>query len=292
VSGRLRVGPLLVGFFAVAFGVTWALAGRSLFLRGLEKQNERIVDQAIALFDHRSTEMQARLGGEGRLMGQDPRLRSLLGTPGIDEATILDLLSEFARLTGAHVLMALAPTGKVIAVVGEGTLKGLDLSTSKLIKDAREQAAPITGVWTLGQDLVWVSASGIRFGDRLVGYLVHGYRFEQHELDAIHVATGAALGVVISGELARASPEDPALKRAFEEVARGRATGFSRLAVGGESFVGRTRSLPGALPPTDFVWLRAAQGASPEYEILGYLLWVPVLATLAFALMFGFQRAR
>src|SRR5262249_12656063 len=152
-----------------------------------------------------------------------------------DEATILDQLRELVRLTGAQVMLALSPTGRVISVVGQDSLKGLDLSTSKLVREARDQAMPIAGLWTLDKDLVWVSASAIRFGDRLVGYLVHGYRFEQDELDAIHVATGADIGVMVSDEVARASPEDPAVKRAIQEIARAKAPGLVRLTSGDES---------------------------------------------------------
>jgi histidine kinase family protein len=292
VSGqRVRIGPLLVAFFAVAFGVTWALAGRSLFFRGLEKQNERAVDQAVALFDYRAGQVQERLRGEARLMSEDPRLRSLLATPGIDEATLLDLLREFARLTGAPLLFALAPTGKVISAVGQESFKGLDLSTSKLIREAREQAAPITGVWALDKDLVWVGATAIRFGDRVVGYLVHGYRLDQHDLDAIQVATGVAIGILIGDQVAHASPDDPALKKVLVEAARSKIQATAHFSSGQDRFTGRVRSLEGSLPPTELVWLRQAQGSPPEHEILGYLLWVPVLAAFAFGLMFGFQRS-
>src|SRR5262249_51835 len=153
-------------------------------------------------------------------------------------------------------------------------------------------AAPIGGVWALDKELVWVSAYAIRFGDRIVGYLVHGYRLEQQDLDAIHQASGASGGVIIGEQVVRASPGDATMKKAFEEASRSKASGPIRFTIGQETFAGRVRVVEGSLPPTEFVWLRQAQGTPPEYEILGYLIWVPVLAALAFALMFGFQRRR
>jgi hypothetical protein len=282
---------LLSGVIGVLIAVCWALAGQALLQTAARHQDERALEQATALLDFRLDQVAMRLKTECRLIGDDPRLRSALGTHGIDENTIADILTDIQKLTGAELEAVLAPTGRVGAVVGQTALRGVDLSTSKAFREARDSNAPVTGYWVIGQRLFQVGAFAIRYGDRAVGYLIHGYPVDENVLGAVYSATQVGVAIASATAISRAVPDDPAYHQAFSRAIESPASGTMRVGQGKSNFLARIRQVEGALPPIYFIWLRAPVEAPVEHEILGYLLWAPTLVALALAILFVRRRA-
>lgn len=281
--GALLPTLLVLGFVAVA--VTSALAARALLLGGHEKQELARLAEGTSLFDAHVAETEKRIRAECWLMGEDTRLHSALGT--LDRATIADLLEELRVPTKSDLLALVLPQGSVQVALGESALEGADLSTAQVIRAAREKKEPAVATWTLHEQLFSVAAYAIRKGDRIVAFIIHGYRIGEPTLTAVRSATGTSPALVIGGKISTRPTNDQIADEAFIRVAGSRSTGHVTLDQGGRTLIGQARAVEGSLPPAYVVWLRASGQLAPEYEVLQYLLWAPVLLAAALALLYA-----
>ncbi len=158
----------------LVFALAWFVAVRQL------SRSEKAAAQADSL--KRAQELigllrqssQERVKGAAQLLAEDPRLKSTLGVANVDDATILDVMQDVQKLNGLPVYAVLTPAGRVKVVLGAPKLKGLDLSTSAVVKAAQSQEGASTGVWLVDDRVTEVAAAAVRIGDRVVALLVLG----------------------------------------------------------------------------------------------------------------------
>jgi hypothetical protein len=265
----------------------WSLAARSLLLAALDHREEEVVQDAVGLYQFHARELEERIKVECRLMGDDPRLRSAIATPGIDESTIRDLLGELRTRARADVLAVLTPAGKVLTVVGQESLYGLDLSTSRFVRGAREEKDAITGTWVIEGRLLHVGVLAIRFGDRLIAYFLNARPLDENAVGSVYSTTGTGMSLLVQGKPAITRPDQPEFREASERIAATTMKGIAQVEAGGKRFFAHAEQVEGALPAAHVVWLRPAREPAYEYEVLIYLFWVPVLITIAFVLLFA-----
>jgi hypothetical protein len=292
-ASKARLTKLFaIGGVATIVSLGWSIAARSLLATALDREEESSVQHASALFAYHVRQLETRLRVECALMGEDTRLRSAMATPGIDEVTIRDLLFELQKRSNTELLAVLTPAGRVLTVVGAETLRSLDLSTSRFVRDARDRSDPITGVWVIDQRLMHIGVLSMRFGDRVIGFLVAGHPMDEEAIGSVYSSTGTGMSLIVQGKPAIARPNEPEFHEAAARVVAANAQGLVAVDVGARRFFGRAEQIEGALPTAHLVWLRASEDPSDEYQVLGHLFWVPVLVILAFVLLFAAPETR
>ncbi|HLL55487.1 MAG TPA: cache domain-containing protein, partial [Myxococcaceae bacterium] len=251
---------------------------------GARAQAEASVTRASAVMEHMSQDVQLRLRTEAQLMSEDPRLKSTLATPGIDEATIADVLQDLRKQTSAELLAVLTPTARVRAEVGASYLKGLDLSTSSVIRAAQAAGQPAVGTWVAGDQVLDVSAKAIRYDNQLVAYLVVGAPMTEKALQRVSQVTGAGVALIVAGKVTLGYPKEGGFPQAFAALA-GEPAAFEAqtLALAGHEYIGQLTDVKNVMPTARLGVLMPAEDALAPFERARALAYVPTLVAVLFA---------
>lgn len=275
---RSWVGVLL-SVLTVALAVLWYTVVNASMEAGARAQNEAAVNGADALLGVFAEDVQLRLRTESQLMSEDPRLKSTLATPGIDEATIQDVLTDLRRQTNADFIAVLNPAARVQAEVGAGFLRGLDLSTSSVVKGAQVSADSVGGAWVVADRLVDVSAKAIRFGNQVVAYLMVGAPQTEATLQRVYQVTGSGCALLVGGKVSQAYPATGSFQGIFGSLAAEPAAFGTRvMSIGGKPYVVRLADVKNTQQRARVVIVRPAQETPEPYENARYLAYVPALA--------------
>jgi hypothetical protein len=286
--GSLRAnaarGPLVLSGIVVLLSVGWFAAARlSMLFAGVERSQRALTSAERILTAHRQR-VQSVLKNECQILSEDPRLKSTLSTPDIDEPTIVDILKDLAKLSGKELLAVLTPTARVKAVLGAEQFRGLDLSTSGLLKSAQTSENAVSGSWVVADKLYDVAASALRVGDRVVAYLVLGEQVDKRILEHVYEATGTGAAVLVENRVAISVPDMAEFKAALDIVAPDSSTyAMRQVDAAGTSFAARTVSVEGATFPTRVALVRPMRETNDHERLLGLLVWGPLLGAVSLA---------
>jgi Double sensory domain of two-component sensor kinase len=256
-------------------------------------ENRGRLDAAKGVFDLLRARALEDMRGQGRILVEDPRLKSTLNTEGIDEATVADILRDLGRLRGAGMLVVLTPTGRVFAEAGAPELRGLDLSASRVVKDAQQSKDSVKGSWVIGNKIFDLSITAIQFESNVIAYLVVGQTLDQALLKSLGTATGVGLGIAIGTEFTAVSDDQlkamPVLAQQQTQT-----TDLPPFEQGGASYVANVVELEQMgqnRPRLVLVASLAPTGAT--FSIFKWLLWLsPVLVLIGIALATGISSNR
>jgi signal transduction histidine kinase len=168
------------------------------------------VDATASALLSRMKETSERLEAEGRVVAAEPRLRAVMNTPGLDPATVNDVLDEMRDAVRWDVIGLADPEGVL------WTLRGTaDGAWSTSIPRGTGEAH---GYFQHGSDLYQYATVGIAFGDQLVGYLIAGHRLSDARVAEVAVQTLSEVALyvgptLLAASLARDSPPREALER-------------------------------------------------------------------------------
>ncbi len=115
-------------------------------------ENRGRLDAAKGVFDLLRTRALGDMRELGRILADDTRLRSALAT--MDKATIADSLADLSKLRGSGIFVVLTPEGRVLAEAGAPELRELDLSASKVVKEAKSSTEVVVGSWVIGNKII------------------------------------------------------------------------------------------------------------------------------------------
>jgi len=270
------VAGLAVAALVAIFGMGWFVAAQRMLGSAGPPLEQRSVDEAAAVLQYHRQLIQAHLRAECQLLSEDPRLKSTLSVPNIDEGTISDVLADLRTQSGLKLIATLTPQARVRAVLGGDQYRGLDLSTSSVVKEAAASEGAVPGTWVAGDRLVDVGVAALRVGDRTVGYLVIGATLEASALERVHAITGGAAAVLIERSVAVAHP--PELAPMFASLSG--ASGAGAASFGGREYATKVEVLPGIVPPVRL----AFAAPRPPGGSLAALVWTPLAASVLAAL--------
>lgn len=194
--------------FVLAVG--WFFAARTMTRTRQHEQQAKALTRAGELIELLRQGAQDRVKGDVQMLAEDPRLKSTLSAANVDEATILDVLQDLQKLNGQPVFAVLDPDGRVKAVLGAPKLKGLDLSTSSVVKAAAAQEGAAVGVWLVEDRVAEIAVSAVRIGDRVVALLVVGNLVTDAALTKAAQTAGVHLGLMIDDKLIWSDGDAPA----------------------------------------------------------------------------------
>jgi hypothetical protein len=278
----MRAQALLLPLLVLLLSVAWYVASRFALSEATAIEDTRAMALASEMLNDRIELAEQRLRLEVDLLTQDPRLKTLLGSPDVDADTLQQVLEDIASPLEPDLLALLSPDSKVQVVVKEAALADLDLGASSVIKRAKTSSGAVSFVWGLGGRLVVVGASALRLGRTSVGMLVLGISIGEEALGTIYRRTHTSAAIVVSNRILAAAP---ATERAALEAATALGPGIDKtVSLSGAVVHVRSEELQDVVVPARVVWMRPAEEASLSFERLLRLLLVPALAATALGL--------
>lgn len=278
----VMVAALLVLMVGVA-GLGAFVAQRQLDA-AMAAENRSRLDAAKGVFDLLRTRALEDMRGQGRILVEDPRLKSTLNTEGIDEATVADILRDLGRLRGAGMLVVLTPAGRVFAEAGAPELRGLDLSASSVVKKSQQARDAVVGSWVIGNKIFDLSITAIQFESNVIAYLVVGQTIDQALLKSLGTTTGVGVGIAIGTEFTAVSDDQ---MKAMTTLAQTQTAASPQLEFNGTRYVANIIELEqmGQARPR-LVLVQSLANTSATFSIFKWLLWLsPVLVLIGMVLM-------
>jgi sigma-B regulation protein RsbU (phosphoserine phosphatase) len=145
---------------------------------------------------------------EARVLAEEPRLKALVRTLGIDEATLEDVTQDMRRAAAADLFALTDRDGRVTADVSVRPIGESVIGRPGVEIAARDGQA--STLWVLGgkdPGVYHVILKVLKFGAEQLGLLVTGYRIDGKVLASARALVGASLLVVA---------EDRVIAAAFE----------------------------------------------------------------------------
>lgn len=209
---------IIVVLLGVGIATVWTVIVREQLRSALVDEASQHVMSARKAFDNLREQTQQNLTAQCRVLVEDPRLKSTLATEGMDRVTVADILQDLAKLRRQGFLLVLSPEGRVFAQAGASELEGLDLSTSAVVKKARDSDDAVVGSWVLAGKVMDLSIKSVKFGDSLVAYLAVGQPIDEPLLTAVEQQTGVAVASALANKVVIGSSRDPLLADVFTHV--------------------------------------------------------------------------
>jgi len=275
---------------AAAFLIISIFVGRGGTQQTIQRFGRREISHATAFFEAQRDQNNRSLRRLCRALADGPRLKATIDTPGIDELTLKDILADLQQQLRLELLAVLTPNGRVKAVVGADYLRGVDLSSSSLMRGPEVLSEGASGVWVVGDQVIEMSAVGMHLGDRVVGYILAGAALTPTVLEGVHRLTGSGVALVVGDKIVAAAPQDRSFDLAFEALAAERSSfGARSLTAGGTPFVASLSEIgtTPTLAPIKMIWVQSLAQSVDDLRFLSLLLfWVPLAYTVLFAAMF------
>jgi serine phosphatase RsbU (regulator of sigma subunit) len=277
LSFRTRILLAMLGLVLVlGCGV---FAGMELGLRAqLTEALVLDVDATATAFQDVLASGGERLLAEGRVVGEEPRLKAAMSTAGIDRATLEDVGEELRAAVGWDVLALADAGGALVAVRGvDGASPAPDVVSRAL------GGAPVTGYWRSGARVFLVAATPVAFAERVIGVLVAGTALSDAWAEALARRAHTPLAVYAGTVLVSSSFAAGSAPRAGLQ-GLGAGPLAREVVLGDERFVTREVALAGA---TDLraLLLRSEDEALRPYRSLRAIIFsvTGIVLLLAFA---------
>jgi hypothetical protein len=282
VKRRNRVPLLLIVIVLTVGGAgVWTFVARQQLASAIVGEASEHLDNAHKAFGVAIARQQADLMSHCRVLVEDPRLKSTLATQGIDEATVADILDDLARLRGSGFLLVLSPEARVFAQSGAAELRGLDLSDSSVVKQARAAATAVVGSWVLAGRVMDLSIMAIRYGEEIIGFLVVGQAIDAPILQSVTEQTGVHAANALANNLVQASSSEPHINAVLAQVARDGAQRSGRVVtVNGATYVVGVVQLDDSALSHRLVLARPIVTVAAQFAPFGWFLFVPPLLVL------------
>jgi hypothetical protein len=291
--GARRVMLVVVVVLTAGVGAVWSLVARRQLTSSIATESAAHLERARRTFDTTRSRTLNNLRGYARVMVEDPRLKSTLAIDGVDEITIADILGDLAKLRRAGFLIVLSTEGRVLAQAGADELRGLDLSGSSAVKEARSTLDAVVGSWVIGSEIMDLSIMPVRFGTTPIAYLVVGLAIDQDMLNAVAGQTDVAVATATGHAIVLASPHDDAWKPVFAAAAELDDSSQPRAFVlGDEAYVTAAAELEdrGHSRPR-LVLVQALSHATASFAVMQWLLFIPPVLMLV-AVLFAMTASR
>lgn len=280
---KSKFQPMVLSILAVVLAVAWGVLASTTHDRGLDRLDEQQIERAQETWSIATANALATLSEEVKVLVDDARVREPLATPNMDDATLLDVLEELKASSGASIVGILTPQGTVRVVAGNDSMRGLDLSSSSLMKQNG------TGTWVFPDRMVGVALAPVRLGETLVAHLMVGRDFAARTLTLVEKSTGVFGAVVYQQNLVVSSATDPSARTLLQDA--GSMTPGQTVR-SGSSWLTRTAKLD-ETSGARVVFLLARRATVAEQELGAALWWAPAgVVFLGVILFWGFERRR
>jgi hypothetical protein len=274
---------IVILVLAVGMAAVWTFVTREKLAGAVRDETEQQLVSARKAFEALRAQTQTNLSAHCRVLVEDPRLKSTLATEGMDPATVADILQDLAKLRRAGFLLVLSPEGRVFAQAGASELEGLDLSSSAVVKKARDTDDASVGSWVLAGKVMDLSIKSIRYGDSLVAYLAVGQPIDEAQLAGIADQTGVAIASALANKVVMTSSKDPLVSDVYAHVANETAAATPRVVTSnGLRYLASAVELQETSQSHRLVLVASLDTVAQRFRVVEWMLFAPpVLVLLA-----------
>ena len=285
-SASAIVGGLVV--LALVAGASWA-ADQQL-RRFLSALDEQLLGQASASLEHLLSLQREQLVSEVKVLADDNRIRSTVLAPKFDEGTVIDILDDLRKSSGATLLAVVDSAGKVTAVAGASGLRDVNLAASPAVKTGFDR--PTSDIWTLPDQVQVVGVAPIRSGDQTPALLVKGLSLGRSQLSTVGKALGVTGALIIGERVAASSAEGPELDEGLRAAAK-MVEGTEQVSSSGRGYLVRLARAGDGATSARLAWLVPHHHQFERARILSLLAWSPVpLCALLYLMLIVNARRR
>jgi hypothetical protein len=283
-------GAVMAGLVVLALvaGASWT-ADRQLrtFLSALDEQ---VLGQASASLEHLLALQREQLVAEVKVLADDNRIRSTVLASKFDEATVIDILDDLRKSSGATLLAVVDSSGKVTAVAGASGLRDVNLAASPAVKNGFDR--PTSDVWTLPDQVQVVGVAPIRSGDQTPALLVKGLSLGRSQLSTVGKSLGVTGALIIGERVAASSAEGQELDEALRAAGR-MVEGTEQVSAGGRGYLMRLARAGDGATAARLAWLVPHHHQFERARMLSLLAWSPIpLCALMLLMMIVNARRR
>lgn len=283
---KSSIGPIAVSAVALALAGAWGWYGSSVYDQGLTKLDELQLERASGALRIATEEAQRAVEAEVRTLSDDARVREPLATPGIDDATLADVLADLKSSTGASIVALLTPAGSVRVVDGADSMKKLDLSSSSLMNPGDKGVA--SAKWLLPDRMAAVAVAPIRLGSNVAAHLLVGRDLGGSALALVKASTGVFGAVFVQDKVVATTIEKESA--ALNEASR--MEGDRTVSIDGGRYVGRVERIDSARGGK-ISWIIPRHHGSATMSFGPEVWWSPLgLVFLGTLLWWGLERRR
>jgi len=266
-------GAVMAGLVVLALvaGASWT-ADRQLskFLSALDEQ---VLGQSSASLEHLLALQREQLVAEVKVLADDNRIRSTVLASKFDEATVIDILDDLRKSSGATLLAVVDASGKVTAVAGASGLRDVNLAASPAVKNGFDR--PTSDIWTLPDQVQVVGVAPIRSGDQTPALLVKGLSLGRSQLSTVGKALGVTGALIIGERVAASSAEGQELDEALRAAGR-MVEGTEQVSAGGRSYLMRLARAGDGATAARLAWLVPYHHQFERARMLSLLAWSPI----------------
>jgi hypothetical protein len=279
---------IVVVVLSAALAVMWTLIARRELAVSVIASRSAHAARVRAMYDTMRAQTLTVLQSQGRLLVEDPRLKATLATEDMDAATVDDILRDLGALRGHGFFMVLTPEGKVFAESGAKELRGLDLSSSSVVRDAAGSPTGAVGAWAIDGKVIGLSILAIRYGEDLIAYLVVGQALDVSDVQSLAAQCGCEVATSLGTQLIAASSTDAGLTAMFTRLATTGGAVSGRIEdADGHPYVTAVFDLGDVAQAHRLLVADPVERAEAPFDRMRMLLWAPaglVLVAVLFAL--------
>jgi hypothetical protein len=281
---------IVVLVLTVGLASVWTFVAQQQLAKAIAQETGSLIDIARRSFDTLRAQTHAALQAHCRVLVEDPRLKSTLAIEGMDEPTVADILKDLGELRGGGFLLVLSADGRVFAQTGAPELRGLDLSSSSILKKASETKETIVGSWVLAGKVMDLSVRTIRYGEQIIAFLAVGQPVDDQLLRAVEEQTGVAVASTLASTVVHTSSKD--IGPLFARVATEPASAVPQaIAWNGTTYLAATVDLPETAQSHRLVLVAAVDKVAARFTLVKWMIFAPPLLVLI-AVLFSLTGAR
>jgi hypothetical protein len=271
---RRSRAPWVVGGALLVLAAAGSAVTQSQLRALLTELDGRSLERAEVLLERTIQQQKTDLLAEVGILADDTRVRTTVMTPEFNEATVRDVLEDLRRASGARMMAMLDPAGRVQAVSGADSLRGVDLGSVPVVRQGMEQEA--ANVWTFPDQLLVVGLAPVRSGDQVLALFMVGREVGKSMLAPIQGALGTSAAVLIGDQIASATRDDEAV-RAVARAAAGLELGRNHRVPGTRDHLVRITAASQSGGAGRIMWMIPLHEYGGRVLNLQILAWLPVV---------------
>ena len=239
---KLRTGMLLGIVALVAAIVASTVVAVAFVVTGAERRKLlEDLDRNHRVFEEMLASRAAKSLSDCRVVANEPRARTVIGTQEIDRATIVGVMEELRTSLGSDLLLITDPDGFLKGDVKHPEDEGDDLSKLPVIAAAMKDGNG-TAIWLSEDRPHQVSACRVQVSGETLGIIAIGHLLDDTLAQAFYRQTGGTLLVVLDDKVVASSPlagDKPAAG-----VTLGPLAGQQEVELAGDRYLARGGPLP------------------------------------------------
>ncbi len=169
--------------------------GHFSIIQAIEEKTEKNLLKAKEIFIFFQQSRFRDLLTSGKIVAEIPYLRSVMTTPEIDHATILDTAQSTQKIIKSDLMMLADNQGKLLASITEPERSG-DMMLQEPGFTQTLKGENYWGIWVRPSGIYQVVGTPMVFGEEVMGAVLIGYEINSEVLDKLARMTNCAVALI------------------------------------------------------------------------------------------------